>query len=345
MKVSVIIPTRNRAALLKRCLNSLRNQTLDTGSFEIIVVDNGSSDNTPQVVDEFKSFFNIKYFFDDEPGLHVGRHTGMRHAESENLTFADDDIEALPSWLEAIASGFDDERVTIIGGNNYPNFESLPPEWLVDLWNDTVGPGRAVGMLSILDFGTGKFHIDPNYVWGCNFSVRRSAVEAAGGFHPDALPHELLKYRGDGESYISRHIKMNGGLALFDSSASVFHFVPTDRMTKDYFLKRHFAQGVSDSYTAVRSSCDVLTWRSEIRSYLRIYYWRAKAFWRLLKAFWKRPAWARWLLEWESAGAYRDGREFHRHAVAVEPELLLWIRRDNYFNTTLKNILSAKGPK
>ena len=95
--ISVIIPTRNRASLLKSCLASLCHQSPQV-NFEILVVDNGSSDSTQEVIKDYQLRIpNLICIYAPEPGLHIGRHAGMRAANGDLLVFADDDIEALPS--------------------------------------------------------------------------------------------------------------------------------------------------------------------------------------------------------------------------------------------------------
>jgi hypothetical protein len=67
------------------------------------------------------------------------------------------------------------------------------------------------------------------------------------------VSQEMIMYRGDGETYISDFIRKNGLKAIYNPKASVYHFVPTKRMTIDYFCKRSFNQGISNSYSEIRS--------------------------------------------------------------------------------------------
>lgn len=254
MKLSVIIPTRNRAALLKNTLNSIVGQELDKSIFEVIVVDNNSTDNTKEVCDEFKDKLNITCFFEAKLGLHNGRHAGMKLAKSEILVYADDDIEALPTWLNGILDSFNlNEKIALVGGNNYPKFEQSPPFWLQEKWNSLCKFGKVLEDLSILDFGLEAKEFSPYYVFGCNFSIRKKILLEAGGFHPDGMPFELIEYRGDGETYISEYISKNDYITYFNPKASIHHLVTKDRLTQEYFFKRRYTQGISDAYTFLRS--------------------------------------------------------------------------------------------
>jgi glucosyl-dolichyl phosphate glucuronosyltransferase len=250
--LSVVIPTRNRAELLKSALTSLRSQTLSPKEFEILVIDNGSTDQTKDVVYSFEDLVNLRYFFDSTPGLHVGRHRGLKEARGDILVYGDDDIEAFPTWLEAIADNFADPTVAMVGGNNIPNFESQPPSWLQTLWEKPCLDGHAIPFLSVIELPKVKEDFSPGYVWGCNFSIRKQVLLDAGGFHPDGVPQESIRFRGDGESHVSKYVEQQGLRCVFDARASVKHCVSTDRMTLGYFKKRAFSQGVSDSYRWLR---------------------------------------------------------------------------------------------
>lgn len=254
MKLSVIIPTRNRSELLKKTLSSILSQTMSLDDFEVIVVDNGSTDNTRYIVESFNDQIkNLRYCFDKTPGLHVGRHRGLKESKSDILVYADDDIEAFPEWLEGIWESFLDQSVALVGGKNLPQWEEEPPYWIYEMWMNVNEYGHALGHLSILDFGDKIIEIDPGYVWGCNFSIRKSVLLNAGGFHPDAFPQDMIMYRGDGETYISDYIRKSGLKALYNPKASVYHLVPRARMTIDYFCKRSFNQGISNSYSEIRN--------------------------------------------------------------------------------------------
>lgn len=333
IQASVIIPTRDRAELLRLCLESLTRQTLAPGDFEVIVVDNGSCDSTPEVAAAYSTRLDLRYVAAPEPGLHVGRHAGMRAARAGVLMYADDDIEACPRWVEAVVRAFGAPHVALVGGNNYPRFEHEPPAWLRKWWSEPVREvrrGRALGYLSVLDFGTGRFPLDSRFVWGCNFSVRRQALEAVGGFHPDSVPKDRLRLRGDGESHVANEIRKRGWVTMFDSDASVHHLVSTERMTRAYFEQRGFAQGISDSYTAVRRHRSASlpasqAFRTRLRSALGAFRER----WRVIGA---SDVAARELMKVRIAAlrAWADGYAFHQAALRSDADLLQWVMKEDY---------------
>lgn len=331
MRASVIIPTRNRAGLLDSCLESLTKQTLSNDQFEVLVIDNGSSDNTADVVARYHGKFNISRHWAPEPGLHIGRHMGMQLAKADILIFADDDIEATPKWIESILDAFVNGKTAIVGGNNFPHFEVQPPAWLELWWDKPINRGRALGYLSILDFGEGCFDIDPGYIWGCNFSIRKEILSSIGGFHPDSVPKEMLRLRGDGESHVSEVIRRRGLRASFHSGASVQHFVPKTRMTKQYFEDRAFAQGISDSYTEIRkngkSGLPIEIRVQQVVKRMLLEFHQLK---RSLFTSGNSVEYELQLIQAAAMRSYWRGYAFHQREAATDPSLIEWILKADY---------------
>jgi glucosyl-dolichyl phosphate glucuronosyltransferase len=323
VKASVIVPTLNRAGLLRRCLTALARQTYPQVDFEVLVIDNGSTDHTRSIAQEFASVLQLTCVVWPELGLHSARHAGMRSAKADILMFTDDDTEAEPSWVEAAVGTFEcNPEVAIVGGNNYPIFEETPPEWLMRLWEKPVCSRRALPHLSILDFGEGIFPINPRYVWGCNFAVRKDVLLKAGGFHPDGFPDGRWRLRGDGETHVADAVRRMGQGSLFNSKASIRHAVPKQRMTKEYFRKRSRAQGISDSYTAIRNSGP---FRRALKARVRKAIGRVKL---LTGRLTSEPD----VLDVLQSNFfdYWDGFELHRNEVRKDPELMAWVLKETY---------------
>lgn len=331
-RASVIIPTRNRASELRDCLSSLTRQTMPPGGFEVVVVDNGSSDDTATVARSFEGALRLRLLQAPEPGLHVGRHAGAQAATSDVLLFCDDDILADAGWVDSVAAAFEsDPGLALVGGNNRPGWEAEPPPWLAHAWSLPAGPWpgcRAIAALSVLDFGTVDADMHPRWVWGCNFSVRRQALEAAGGFHPDGVPADRLRLRGDGEMHVGEVVVQRGWRCRFVAAASVTHRVESARMTSGYFARRARMQGVSDSYTAIRNvgrvPSDAARWSRPFADALRSIRDRLTTIgapepvvqWRTVQALARR--------------GWREGWEFHRAEVARDPSLLAWVLKPDY---------------
>ena len=321
--ISVIIPTRNRADLLSLAIQSLLSQSLDKDHFETLIVDNGSADHTEEVVKKsINQLPNLRYIQAPEPGLHIGRHRGMREAKGDILVFTDDDIEATPAWLESYHHLFSDSQVAMAGGNNFPLFVQPPPNWLKCLWERSKPEGgRALSILSILHLRGGLREFNPYMVWGCNFAIRKSVLLEAGGFHPDGMPGEMIQYRGDGETHVSRYIVENDLKCMFHPGASIYHKVTPERMTHSYFRRRGYSQGVSDSYTALRDQN--VSQKNPMR---RAAVWA----WHQLKDRIYLSAEARQALN-EFKRGHREGYAYHQDCYKTDSEIRAWVHKADYF--------------
>jgi glycosyltransferase involved in cell wall biosynthesis len=327
--ISVIIPTRNRADMLSIAIDSIRNQNLLPYHFEILVVDNGSTDHTAAIVQNLMRYFgNMNYIYEPEPGLHAGRHRGMLDARGDILIFADDDIEALPTWLSSVQEAFLDTDVAMVGGNNLPKFMDTPPQWLIDLWLcPGYKGGHAITALSILELPPGRYRLSPLYIWGCNFAIRKSVLLQAGGFHPDGMPKDMIRFRGDGESHVSQYVVNRRLKCMFHSGASVYHKVTPERMTYAYFRQRGFSQGISDSYTQLRTEAFPTTVHPPFHYRVARWGWRKlKTLVRLLKT---NTATRKALNEFISG--HREGFAYHQNAYRTDPDVHEWVHRERYF--------------
>lgn len=314
MYLSVVIPTRNRSAMLDSLLKSVKKQTFAPDRFEVIVVDNGSDYKTRVVAQFYKDQIeNFNYVFESQPGLHRGRHAGLRVANGDILVFADDDIQALPTWLEGIAEAFESSDVMLAGGKCLPLFENQPPPWLMKLWKKPRAEGQILGYLSLLDLGDSTKDISPYHVFGCNFSIRKQTLVEAGGFHPDAMPPELVRFRGDGETYVSKYIFEKGYRTVYNPKASVYHWVSQERMTESYFCKRAYLQGISDSYSKIR--VDGL--KLHRYNFIRI----------LIK---RLPRIVRGKLEAKIIISYLNGYIYHLNEVHKDSKLGEWVTKNHY---------------
>jgi glucosyl-dolichyl phosphate glucuronosyltransferase len=340
IKLSVIVPTRNRAPLLAGVLHSLAKQTLPAEQFEVLVVDSGSSDNTRGIVTQAQAHLkNLHYFSTDIPGLHAARHLGMEKAGSEILVYTDDDIEAFPTWLEGVADGFFRHQATLLGGKCLPKFAVDPPRWLMNRWAKPITPGRFLAALSILDFGESIKEIPAAYVIGCNFAIRKQALLAVGGFHPDAMPAELLIYRGDGETWVSRSVAARNGKVLYHPLAAIYHLVPPERMTASYFYRRNFAEGITRSFVHLRRLHKIDASLPDDPPPAPL--WRQRTC-RFMKQAAMALSFRRHLLRIEKKGL-RDGYRFHQERFRKDPGLQAWVLKPDWLNDPARNDLAGSA--
>ena len=196
-RVSVVVCTYNGSRTIRETLAGL--QQLDYPDFEVIVVNDGSSDNTPGIVGEFP----VRLITTENRGLSAARNTGWQAATGELVAYIDDDAHPDPQWLRYLAATFMNSAHASVGGPNV-----LPPgdgDIAQCVMNAPGGP------VHVLLTDTIAEHIP-----GCNMAFRRSALEAIGGFDP--------RFRAAGDDVdICWRIQKNGGTVGFSPAALVWH--------------------------------------------------------------------------------------------------------------------------
>ena len=242
LPISVIICTRNRATLLKRAIQSVVDQDVARDAFELIVVDNASSDGTADVASSFQDRLSLRYVREERIGLCVARNTGWRGARGRYVVFFDDDAIAKPGWLRSIKLTFESAgpSVGVIGGRVDPIWEASRPSWLAD---------DIAGSLTIVHWGDdAKIIRDIRQEWlvGANMALPRRLLSDIGGFHPwlDRVGNNLLS---SGDVFLQKEVMRRGYDCLYVPGIAIEHRVPASRLTQEWFLRRFFWQGVSDA--------------------------------------------------------------------------------------------------
>jgi glycosyltransferase involved in cell wall biosynthesis len=242
--ISVIIPTFNRARSLRDTVNSFRAQTYPGNRFEIIIVDNASSDETPSMIPELaRRAPRMRFLVEQRRGAHFARNSGAKAARGEILYFTDDDMIADPNMLLAIVTAFkSNANVASATGKVVPLWETEPPAWILAHCKNEI--------LSLNDRGDGLIISDRDPgVFSCHQAVLRDAFFAAGGFNPDTNADTFV---GDNETGLNIKIAKLGYRFAYVGSSITRHRIPATRMTQSYLNQRFADQGFCDSYTTYR---------------------------------------------------------------------------------------------
>lgn len=254
-RLSVIIPTRDRAAMLGDCLASLARQTVDPRAIEVLVVDDGSSDATPEVVTRFAGErFTLRCARQEPSGLNVARNTGARLARGDLIAYLDDDTIVDPTWAEAMIEAFGSTGCDAVAGRIVLRLEGRRPGWLTPAMET---------LLSALDLGSEAREIAaPAGPLGANCAVTRDAFERAGGFGA-GLDREGTSLLSNGDIEFFARVRASGGKTMWWPAASALHRVPPERLTRAWFRRRMWWQGVSDGtvgrQTGTRLTATVFT--------------------------------------------------------------------------------------
>jgi glycosyltransferase involved in cell wall biosynthesis len=241
--ISVILPTRNRAALLGRVLGLLCEQTLAPDAFEICVVDNASTDATPKVMELVHTHYphhRISYVREERLGVSFARNTGIANTTGAWVVFADDDAFPPADWLERLVKktqsmAAEDPKLAKVGGEVAPIWAAPRPDWLTD---------EMLPLLTAVSgFGDKPRYVDEGLLEN-NCCYRREALVAAGGF-PTTLDRKGGNLLSGGHA-VDLVMIMAGWKLFYDPSICVQHYIHADRLTPAWFRRRYFWQGVSD---------------------------------------------------------------------------------------------------
>jgi len=236
-KISVAICSYNRAKYLVDSLRSLKNQNLKPDYFEIIVVDNNSTDKTAEISINFikdNPTLNVSYYKETQQGLSFARNRAIREAKHDFITFIDDDAIAKEDFLANILKFFQDHKVVdALGGKVIPIYENgkEEPEWLSKyIW----------GLVSKVDYGdeVQKFP-SPKYPAGCNMSFKKEKLFQVGLFNTD------LKIRGDDKDIFAKLKNINARV-YYVPDVFVYHNVDEYRLEKNFIKKLSIVIGNSE---------------------------------------------------------------------------------------------------
>ena len=173
--LSVIIPTYNRCGSLLRTLNALTNQTLPYNEFEVVVVSDGSTDGTTEMISSFRSDFKLNFVKQKNQGPSVARNQGARLAQSPLLIYLDDDIEPCIEFLEEhLREQHGQLRLVVIGPQTGPMAEPMS-NWVA--WE------HLMLQKQYDNFKSGVWEAGPNNLYSGNFSVLREHLLGVGGFN------------------------------------------------------------------------------------------------------------------------------------------------------------------
>jgi GT2 family glycosyltransferase len=243
MIISVVIPTYKRLQSLLTAIKSLQDQILE--NFEIIIVDNAADREIFNKVEAFTETARIRVKYIPEPrvGLHNARHAGARASKGDILVFTDDDATFDPKWLGAYQKAFSEHpEMVAAGGPVRPMWEMPPPKWLLDF----MGDAKKFGILSLME-PYKEFRLDAKGIfYGVNMAIRRRVLFEAGGFNPEVFGEIWL---GDGETGLNRKLWDRGMLIGYVPEAVVYHHIPPQRMTVEYFCRRLANEGACDMYS------------------------------------------------------------------------------------------------
>lgn len=258
--ISVVICTYNRSDLLEILLHSMGQQTLDPAYYEIIVIDNNSTDATAATVEKFDQLKNLRYILELKQGLSHARNRGWREALGEYVAYVDDDCKVPEGWLTAAVETIKAVEPGIFGGPYYAYYLTPKPEWYQDSYGSAPDRGPSLRIMQ-----------KDEYLDGGNLFIKRKLLESIGGFDTKlGMSGSALAFAEETELLDRVRHEQPNTRVYFAPATFVYHLVRPEKMTWRGIIMRAFFQGRSlrqmqIKQQGVAKSLRLTTWFSGIR--------------------------------------------------------------------------------
>jgi len=233
MTLSIIICSYNRASYISDALTSLYNQSSELDNFEVIIVDNNSTDNTKEVYAIWRqSNTNGQFSFISETkqGASFARNTGAAIAKGEWVCFMDDDAVATPNYVENILKHIQNKPDAVgFGGRIIPKYIPSEPKWMSYYVSSLVGNFDYAPIACA--FENGKYPLESNMI------VKKSVYDQIGGFNVN-LPGVvgILRIGGEGKELFYKILAL-GHIIYYDPAICVHHVVEVKKLTSEYMYR------------------------------------------------------------------------------------------------------------
>jgi glycosyltransferase involved in cell wall biosynthesis len=250
-KISALFSSFNRAELLREALSSLTQQTLPKEDFEVVVIDDGSTDHTQEVAASFKSILPIRYAYQINSGLAEGKNHAISLARAPLVVFMDDDDVAAPNLLEAHLhshQSYPDLNVGVLGFTDLlPTLANIP------LMHFVTNIGGYLYSYSRLKNGA---ILDYTYFWGGRSSCKRELLNQRGLFDP------VFKF-GCEDIELGFRLKKSGPFRIIYNIGAKSTMIRA--ISLDDFLRRVHRQGRSNYVFWRKHPCDQIEAWTDVR--------------------------------------------------------------------------------
>jgi GT2 family glycosyltransferase len=250
--VTVLICTCNRADHLSATLNSLSGIDAPNVNWGVLVVDNNSTDHTSSVLADWVRKFPVplRRLFEPRQGKSFAANSGIAAATGQVIAFTDDDVRVRSDWLRRIVEGMDRYTCDYVGGPVIPLWEREPPSWFPPT------NGLLWGVIALLDYGAEPMDFGRRVPLGVNMAVRRQAFERIGVFDV-RLGRKVGTLLGQEQREWCLRARAAGLTGYYLPDVVVQHFVPADRLRKQYFRRWFYWRGISRALLYAQSGVDM----------------------------------------------------------------------------------------
>lgn len=237
--ISVLLATYNGDDLLRRTLQGYVDLGQQDFDWQIIVIDNASTDNTQDVLKEFAEQLPLDTAIESKPGKNRALNLGIPLLKSDNVILTDNDSIPHSGFLKNWVQAFEDHpKVDIFGGAIQPLFDTPMPQWMLDT-------KPHFEELFALREGIEDGPIDADFVFGPNMAVRRSVFERGVAFDENVGPNGTIKnYAMGSETAFCREAQSRGMKLYYIGTTTVSHIVRQNQTTEEFRNKRAYRMGL-----------------------------------------------------------------------------------------------------
>jgi L-malate glycosyltransferase len=236
--LTVLMATHNGAPTLPRVLERYTALHMPHAEWKLVIVDNASSDATPDIVARFSRLLPIRYVHEARRGKNIALNAGLRHVEGELVVFTDDDAIPESDWLERLSeSAQRNPGFAMLGGTIKPMWERDPPQWILDAVPLAVAFGLTDPQLP-------EGPISPGLIWGANLAVRSEVFEKGFRFNETIGPAGR-RYAMGGETEFTLRLEKAGFRSWFCPQAVVYHVIRKNHLETGWILDRAYKFGRS----------------------------------------------------------------------------------------------------
>jgi glucosyl-dolichyl phosphate glucuronosyltransferase len=252
LDATVLICTYNRAKHLNATLDSLAEMVAPGVHWDVLVVDNNSSDDTAAVVRSRASGYPVPlcYLFEPRQGKSHALNAGLAAADADIVAFTDDDVRIPQDWLTRIRFAFDAYNCDYVGGRVCPWWEAAPPRWL------PTTNGRLWAVIALLDYGPEPIQFGKRVPLGVNMAIRRTAIQRIGGFNP-RMGRKAGTLLGQEQREWCLRAHAAGLVGYYVPDIVVHHWIPCDRLTKRYFRRWFYWRGIGRAILYAQTGKDM----------------------------------------------------------------------------------------
>ena len=239
MQITVAICTWNRCSLLTQALEQMTTLTIPSGvKWELLIVNNNSTDNTDHVIESFSQRLPIRRLFEPKPGQSNARNLAVTEADGDYIIWTDDDVLVGEEWISSYCRAFKQwPNAAIFGGSIHPWFEGEPPRWL----QRTLF--KVAGAYAVRQLGTEPIPLSYNVLpYGANMAIRKTeqaryVYDVSLGLRPNS------SLRGE-ETTVIREMLAAGAEGRWVPEARVRHYIPKERQSTRFL--RSFFSGLGE---------------------------------------------------------------------------------------------------